>query len=436
MTRASLHGVSNFVDEAAICLRGGAGGAGCVSFRREAHVARGGPDGGDGGSGGDVWLVADHNTSSLLSFRDHPHRRAGDGTHGQGKRRHGTRGEDVFVAVPEGTLVRDRDGTVLADLAHAGDRWLAAPGGRGGRGNTRFLTNRRRAPSFAEQGEHPEEVWLRLELKLVADAALVGFPNVGKSTLISRISAAKPKVANYPFTTLQPHLGVVRTDDGRELVVADVPGLIEGASEGRGLGDRFLRHVERARVLVLLLDLAMPDGTTPSEQENVLLRELGRYQPQLLERPRLMVGSRCDILSSTNTPGFDGLRISSVTGEGLSSFVGELAGLVEAAREHDEPAESFVVHRPLPGGVTVERREDASFEVLGRSARRAVALSDLTNPEALDYAQGRLRRLGVYRALEKAGAEAGDTVHIGGLDFEYQPEVEHDGDDRKGEVMS
>ncbi|KAA0236004.1 MAG: GTPase ObgE [Actinobacteria bacterium] len=428
--------MSEFVDEAAICVRGGAGGAGCVSFRREAHVSRGGPDGGDGGSGGDVWLVADSNTASLLSFRDHPHRRAADGTHGQGKRRHGTRGEDLFVAVPEGTVVLDRDGTVVADLTHAGDRWLAAPGGRGGRGNARFLSNRRRAPSFAEQGEQPEEAWLRLELKLVADAALVGFPNVGKSTLISRVSAAKPKIADYPFTTLQPHLGVVRTDDGRELVLADVPGLIEGASDGKGLGDRFLRHVERARVLVLLLDLAMPDGTTPSEQETVLLRELQRYQPRLLERPRLVVGSRCDLVASGTTPEFDRPRISSVTGEGLSSFVGRLADLVESARESEVPAETFVVHRPLPGGVTVARRDDGSFEVLGRSARRAVALSDLTNPEALDFAQTGLRRLGVYRALARAGAEAGDTVHIGGLDFEYQPEVADDGDDRNGEVMS
>src|SRR5207249_2809207 len=252
----SLGGVPGFVDEAQLHVKAGNGGAGAVSFRREAHVPRGGPDGGDGGKGGDVWLVADRNVASLLAFKDHPHRRATSGAHGQGKKRHGREGTDLEVAVPEGTVVNDPDtGATLADLAYAGDRWLAAEGGRGGRGNARFLSNRRRAPSFAEQGEAGEERWLRLELKLVADVALVGFPNVGKSTLIAAISAAKPKIADYPFTTLEPNLGVVRRGDA-ELVVADVPGLIEGASEGRGLGDRFLRHVERARVLCVLVDLA------------------------------------------------------------------------------------------------------------------------------------------------------------------------------------
>jgi len=227
-----------------------------VSFRREAHVPMGGPDGGDGGSGGDVWLVVDRNVSSLIAFKDHPHRAAVSGTHGQGKRKHGKGGDDLLVPVPEGTVVRDQDGEVLADLVNVGDRWVAAAGGRGGRGNARFLSNRRRAPAFAEQGEVGEEHWLRLELKLMADVALVGFPSVGKSTLISVISAAKPKIADYPFTTLEPNLGVVRLDDETEFVVADLPGLIEGASEGRGLGHRFLRHVERARVLVLMLDLS------------------------------------------------------------------------------------------------------------------------------------------------------------------------------------
>src|SRR6266480_4831049 len=213
--------MSAFVDEAGLHVKGGEGGAGAVSFRREAHTPRGGPDGGDGGSGGDVWLVADRNVASLLGFRDHPHRRAGDGVHGQGKRRHGAGGDETIVPVPEGTVVRDQAGTVLADLVSEGDRYLAAEGGRGGRGNARFLSNRRRAPSFAEQGEVGEEHWLKLELKLMADVALVGFPNVGKSTLISVMSAAKPKIADYPFTTLEPHLGVVRVDDTTDFVVAD-----------------------------------------------------------------------------------------------------------------------------------------------------------------------------------------------------------------------
>src|SRR5215208_3963703 len=265
-----------------------------MSFRREAHVPRGGPDGGDGGKGGDVILRADRNVASLLAFRDHPHRRAASGTHGAGKRRTGAAGDDHVVAVPEGTVVKTRDGAALADLVSHGDSYLAVHGGRGGRGNARFLSNARRAPSFAEQGEYGEEHWLRFEVKLLADAALVGFPNAGKSTLIAAVSAAKPKIADYPFTTLEPNLGVVRFRD-HEYVLADIPGLIEGAAEGRGLGHEFLRHVERARVLVLLVDLASVDERSPEEQARILLDELGRYRPDLLDRPRLVVGSKADV---------------------------------------------------------------------------------------------------------------------------------------------
>src|SRR5213080_2812139 len=283
-----------FVDEVQVNVRGGDGGAGAVSFRREAHVPRGGPDGGDGGSGGDVYLEADRNCASLLGFRDHPHRRAESGRHGSGKHRHGASGVDLVEKVPEGTVVRSRDGEVVADLVGHGHRLLAARGGRGGRGNARFLSNSRRAPGFAEQGEYGEERWLRLEVKLLADAALVGFPNAGKSTLISVVSAAKPKIADYPFTTLEPNLGVVRWRD-REFVLADMPGLIEGAAEGRGLGHQFLRHIERARVLVVLCDLAPLDGRGPDEQARVLLDEVRRYRPELLDRPRVIVGNKADV---------------------------------------------------------------------------------------------------------------------------------------------
>src|SRR3954447_2707343 len=320
---------SGFVDEAQLHVRAGDGGAGAVSFRREAHTPRGGPDGGDGGKGGDVWLVADRNVASLLGFRDHPFRRATDGVHGQGSGRHGANGNDTRVAVPEGTTVKEKDGTVVADLVSEGDSWLAARGGRGGRGNASFLSNRRRAPSFAEQGEVGEEQWLRLELKLMADVALVGFPNAGKSTLISRVSAAKPKIADYPFTTLEPHLGVVVVD-GNEFVMADIPGLIEGASEGRGLGHQFLRHIERARVLLVLVDLAAADETPPEEQERVLLGERGRYRPELLDRSRLVVGTKADVAHDSD---WDGLRISAVTGARLPDLLHRTMALVGEARD-------------------------------------------------------------------------------------------------------
>lgn len=428
--------MSGFIDECQINVRGGDGGAGCVAFRREAHVAKGGPDGGDGGSGGSVWLVADRNVASLLAFKDHPHRRAPNGAHGQGKKKHGAGGDDLMVHVPEGTVVLDRDGNVLADLVSKGDRWLAAEGGRGGKGNARFLSNRRRAPSFAEQGELGEEQWLNLELKLMADVALVGFPNVGKSTLISRLSAARPKIADYPFTTLEPNLGVVRLDDSDEFVVADIPGLIEGASEGRGLGHRFLRHIERARVLVLLIDLAGGEtGTTadrPAQQARILLDELGAYRPELLERPRIIIGSRADLAPDFEPEAADGLGavtedgleldlcVSAVTGAGLRRLVGLMATAVRGARAEEPETEGFVVHRPVAEGFRIEREDDGSYRVVGRSAERAVALSDLTNLEALDFAHSRLKKLGVDKALARAGAKEGDIVRIGGLNFDFE----------------
>jgi GTP-binding protein len=407
--------MSNFVDESGLHVKGGNGGAGAVSFRREAHTPKGGPDGGDGGKGGDVWLVADRNVPSLLAFRDHPFRRAGDGVHGTSKKAHGRGGGDTLVPVPEGTLIKDQGGTVLADLVREGDRWLAAEGGRGGRGNASFLSNRRRAPSFAEQGEVGQERWLKMELKLMADVALVGFPNAGKSTFISVVSAAKPKIADYPFTTLVPNLGVVRLDDGFEIVVADIPGLIEGASEGRGLGHQFLRHIERARVLLVLIDLASVDGREPAEQERILLEELGRYQPDLLDRPRVVVGSKADVA----TYDWDGLRMSAATRDGVQPVVYQLAEAVRHVRaEVPEPA-AYAVHRPAAESFRIERDDDGSYVVVGREAERAVAVSDLTNLDALQFVHDRLKRMGVDRALARAGAVPGDKVRIGGLQFEY-----------------
>lgn len=412
--------MSGFVDEAQLNVRGGDGGAGCVAFRREGPVAFGGPNGGDGGKGGDIWLVADRNVASLIAFRDHPHRRAQDGVHGQGKDLHGRRGKDLVISVPEGTVISDMyTGELLADLARHGDRWLAANGGRGGRGNAKFLSNRRRAPSFAEQGEHGEERWLKLEIKLMADVALVGFPNVGKSTLISVISAAKPKIANYPFTTLEPNLGVVRLDEHTEFVVADIPGLIEGASEGRGLGHKFLRHIERARVLCVMVDLSDPEAPPPHEQERILLRELGEYRPELLERPRLVVGTKSD----SAVHDWDGATLSSVTNQGVRELVGRMAALVHQARQVEPESEGVVIIRPQADGARVERLDEREFRLVGRQVERVVALNDVTTPEALNYIDHQLTRLGVKKMLAKAGARDGDIVWIAGFSFEYHEEA-------------
>jgi GTP-binding protein len=417
--------VSTFVDFAQLHAKAGDGGAGCVSFRREAHVAKGGPDGGDGGKGGDVWIVADHNQASLLGFRDHPFRRATDGQHGTSKRQHGSRGKDQVVVVPVGTMVYSRDGELLVDLNGPGDRWLAAEGGLGGQGNNRFLSNNRRAPAFAEQGEAGQENWFNLELKLQADVALIGFPNVGKSTLIARVSAARPKIADYPFTTLVPNLGVVRVGertgrpgDATEFVMADIPGLIEGAAEGRGLGHDFLRHVERARVLCVLLDLSELAPMAPPDQLDVLLRELGDYQADLLERPRVVVGSKGDA-AAYEMPGV--LTISSITGEGIDQLVGQLAALVVQVRtdEVERLEHEVVVHKPLPDEITVERAGANAWSVAGRPAIRAVRFQDLTDDEALAEIVRRLRALGVDRMLTRAGVRDGDVVTIGPLSFEW-----------------
>lgn len=409
--------MSEFVDTVFVNVQAGAGGAGAMSFRREAHVAEGGPDGGDGGKGGDIWIQADHNTVSLYAYRDHPHIKASKGVHGAGKKMHGKRGEDKIVLVPEGTIVSHRDGEVIADLINHGDRVLVANGGRAGRGNARFLTNKRRAPEFAEQGEPGEEFWITLEMKLMADAALVGFPNAGKSTLISSISAAKPKIADYPFTTLTPNLGVVKFDD-HEFVVADIPGLIEGASEGKGLGIQFLRHIERARVLVILIDLAPVDEVPPAEQEAKLLKELGEYKPELLDRPRLVVGNKADVA----TFDFDGLKISAVTRKGIEEFLGKLGSLVDQARLEFAQPESFVVHSPKPEGFKIVREDDGGFRILGKSIERVVAMSDLTNDDALDYVHQKMVRMGVEKAMRRSGVSQGDLVRIGEMEFEYKDE--------------
>ncbi len=421
--------MSNFVDRAQIHVKAGDGGAGSISFRREAHVDKGGPDGGDGGHGGSVWLQASENTTSLFLFRDFPHKAAESGSHGAGKKRHGVNGKSIVVEVPVGTVVKDLDGKMLADLDTVGAKWLAAKGGQGGRGNTRFLSNSKRAPSFAEQGETGEEFWYNLELKLAADVAIIGFPNVGKSTLISVISAAKPKIADYPFTTLVPNLGVVHVGDRTdysEFVVADIPGLIEGASEGKGLGHEFLRHIERAKALLVLIDPSPDAPMTAENQVQVLIRELGAYMAELLDRPRLVVVSKSDsvdaaVIDDLLDRGVASLAISATTGKGIKDLIFEMDVIVKARKVSEEvPPEEIVIHRPVPQNFEILRDTDGAFRVKGRAVERTVAISNITTPEAIDYIQTRLKKLGVDRALKRSGARDGDEVRIAGFSFDYQ----------------
>ena len=418
-----------FVDRITIHARGGDGGAGVASFRRVKGRPRGKPEGGSGGRGGDVYLVADPHIATLLAYKRRPHQRADSGTHGEGDLRHGRHGDDLDVPVPLGTVVRDADGTVLADLVEAGQRILVATGGRGGRGNAAIMGPEHKAPAFAEQGEYGEQRSVLLELKLLADAALVGFPNAGKSTLIAAVSAAKPKIADYPFTTLEPHLGVVTIDD-REFVLADVPGLIEGAADGKGLGHEFLRHTERARVLVILLDPTEIQETGYADQHRILVDELQRHSPELAQRPRLVALNKADAhpdmaacVAWAEEAGLEPFVISAVTGTGLPELLHAVADTVDREVREAPEREGFVLHRPVPSAFEIDR-DGETWVVRGRLAERAIALSDLTMLEAADYAARRLARLGVDDALVAAGAVAGDEVRIADLVFEFQPEQE------------
>jgi GTP-binding protein len=409
-----------FVDRVKVHLRAGNGGAGVVGYQRTKGRPKGKPQGGNGGSGGDVIVEADPSVATLLRYQRQPHHRATDGTHGEGDLRHGRGGEDLVIPVPLGTIVTDEKGTVLADLVEPGHRLVAVRGGRGGRGNAAFVSPKLRAPAIAEQGEYGPEGWFTLELKLAADAALIGFPNAGKSTLISTVSAAKPKVADYPFTTLQPHLGVVAVDE-REFVLADIPGLIEGAADGKGLGLEFLRHVERARVLVILLDPSPLQSQPVKDQLRILLNELERYLPELVERPRLVVVSKADLAeaseAASKVPG--AMLVSAATRAGLDRFLHATADLVDQALKASPDRPGFVLHRPVLVDLDI-RREGNVWVVEGQSARRAVAFADLTVPAAARMASQRLARIGVDRALLEAGAEPGDDVRIGDLVFEFQ----------------
>lgn len=412
-----------FVDRVRVSLRAGNGGAGVASFLRTKGRLKGKPEGGSGGPGGSIVLEAGHSVATLLRYKRNPHHTAGNGTHGEGDLRHGRAGSDLVLPVPLGTVVFDEEGTLLADLVLEGQRIVAVQGGRGGRGNAAFVHPGNKAPGVAEQGEFGRREWLTLEMKLLADAALIGFPNAGKSTLISKVSAANPKIADYPFTTLVPNLGVV-SFEGREFVLADIPGLIEGAAEGKGLGHEFLRHVERARVLVILLDPSETQEKSPAEQLEILTRELRDYSSELARRPRLVIVNKSDLVDVESiAKSLEALQISAVTGDGVDEAIHAIADLVDEAERAAPERKGFVLHRPLGPAFTV-RREGNAWRVEGIAAERAVSFSDLTNPEAADLAARRLGRIGVDEALEEAGAVEGDEVRIGDLSFEFVPDFE------------
>ncbi|HXV70316.1 MAG TPA: GTPase ObgE [Acidimicrobiia bacterium] len=411
-----------FVDRVHVNLRAGNGGAGVAAFERAKGRPKGRPVGGNGGPGGSVILRADPSIATLLRYQRNPHHAAGNGTHGEGDTRHGKAGDDLILPVPLGTVVSDEDGTMIADLVEPGQEVVAVRGGRGGLGNAAFVGRSNRAPSVAEQGEYGDEEWFTLEMKLLADAALIGFPNAGKSTLISRVSAAKPKIADYPFTTLEPNLGVV-SFDGREFVLADIPGLIEGAADGKGLGHEFLRHTERARVLVILLDPAETQTDPPAVQLEVLKREIADYSPELARRPQLVVMNKCDLDGApAQAETLGAMPVSALTGEGTREALHAIADLVDEAERSAPERRGFVLHRPLGPTFSI-RREDDAWRVEGRSVERAVAFADLTVLEAADMAAKRLSRLGVDDALAEAGAVAGDEVRIGDIAFEFTPEL-------------
>jgi GTPase len=450
-----------FVDECTVHVRGGRGGNGSVSFRREAHVPRGGPDGGDGGRGGAVVLQADAQTTSLLDLHRRPHVRADDGGHGHGMDKTGPEGRDRVVRVPLGTVVRDRDtGLVLADLVEHGQRYVASRGGRGGRGNASFATRHRRIPRFAERGEQVHERSLRLELKLIADVGLVGFPSAGKSSLVGRLSAAKPRVEAWPFTTLTPHLGVMRAGDDAhgqpiDVVLADVPGLIEGAAEGKGLGLTFLRHIERCLVLLHVLDTAPfePDRD-PVADLAALSAELERHEPSLLERPRLVVLNKVDlpdgaamaelVRARLEERGEEVLEVSAVSGAGLDPLRYRLGELVDAERRRvgvrvEQPVEDEeVVLRLTPRGPDFEvgRDDSGAYVVTGERPERWVQMLPLEDWEAVRYLQGRLRRAGVEKALVEAGAREGDEVVIGDAVFDFEPSLEDLPEEERAAILA
>ncbi len=419
-----------FVDRAKIYVKGGDGGNGAVAFRREKYVPLGGPDGGDGGRGGDVVLQVDPGLRTLLDFRYQQHLRAGRGAHGEGSNRHGRSADDLVVKVPPGTQVRDaQTGRLMADLTEDGQTFIVARGGRGGRGNSRFAGSANKAPKFAEKGEPGEERWIVLELKLIADVGLIGFPNAGKSTLLSRVSAARPKIADYPFTTLAPNLGVVHLEGTESFVIADLPGLIGGAHQGVGLGHEFLRHVERTRLLIHVVDAAGVEGRSPLDDYRQINEELRLYDARLAHLPQLVAANKTDLpgaaggvatlikeLGESNV-----FPISAVTGKGVKELMYRAAVMLAElpASPFSQEEESRVTLRPEAEDRITVSREDGAFVVHGEKVEKLVAMTDFENREAVKRFQRIFRQAGHEETLKASGAKNGDTVRIHDIEFTF-----------------
>ena len=424
-----------FADRAKIFIKSGKGGDGHVSFRRELYVPCGGPDGGDGGDGGDIIFEVDDGLNTLSDFRQVRKYAAQDGEQGGKKRCHGKNGGDLIVKVPEGTVIKDfESGKVIADMSGENRREVILKGGRGGQGNMHYATPTMQAPKYAQPGQSGQELWVQLELKVIAEVGLVGFPNVGKSTLLSRVSNARPKIANYHFTTLNPHLGVVDIDGGKGFVMADIPGLIEGASEGIGLGHDFLRHIERTRVLVHVVDAASTEGRDPLEDIRAINKELEAYNPDLMKRPQIIAANKTDVIYAEDEDPVAKLKaefepkgikvypISAVSGQGVKELLYAVYDLLQTVdstpvifeKEFDP---SMMIDETLP--YTVERNEEGIYVVEGPRIEKMLGYTNLESEKGFLFFQKFLKGNGILEELEKAGIEEGDTVRMYGLEFDY-----------------
>lgn len=422
-----------FTDYAKIIIKSGNGGNGAVSFRREKYVAAGGPDGGDGGRGGSIYFIVDPDSNTLVDFRFKKKFKAENGKNGEGARRYGKSGEDLYVKVPIGTLIKDAEtGKIIADLSHKGQKELILPGGRGGKGNSHFATSTRQAPRFSQDGEKGIEKEVILELKLLADVGLIGFPNVGKSTFLSKTTSATPKIADYHFTTLEPNLGVVKNDYGESFVIADIPGIIEGASNGTGLGLQFLRHIERTRLLLHVIDVSGIEGRNPVDDFKTINEELKSYSEKLSKRKQIIVANKIDSMQDENLyndleklakeNNIEIFKISAVTGEGISELLKRVSQVLkELPKEelYDEVEDKKVYTlQEEQEGYTI-KKEDGIFVVDGPAVDRVMRRVNLEDNESMYYFQKCLDSLGVNQKLKEAGVQEGDTVNICGWELEW-----------------